>query len=72
MEEINFKRDLFENFIEVSKGFERFPQETLTDIDNLFENIKKVDTQKGEIIHKFIVCFINLYDGVGKQTKFRS
>ena len=41
MEEINFKRDLSENFIEVSKGFERFPQETLADIDNLFENIKK-------------------------------
>ena len=41
MEEINFKRDLSENFIEQSKGFERFPQETLADIDNLFENIKK-------------------------------
>ena len=41
MEGINFKRDLIENFIKVSKSFERFPQETLADIENLVENIKK-------------------------------
>ena len=41
MEWINFKRDLMENFIKVSKSFERFSQETLEDIDNLVENFKK-------------------------------
>ena len=41
MERINFKRDLIENFIEISKSFETSPQETLTDIDNLVENIKE-------------------------------
>ena len=41
MEGINFKRDFTENFIEVSKSLDRFPQETLADIDNLVENIKK-------------------------------
>ena len=56
MEGINFRRELIENFIEVSKSFERFPQETLLDIDNLVENIKKVDPEKGEIIHEFIEC----------------
>ena len=30
-----------ENFIKVSKSFERFLQETLADIDNLVENFKK-------------------------------
>ena len=65
MEGINFKRDLIENFIEVSKNFESFPQEALADIDNLVENIKKVDPEKGEIIHKFIECL----DGIGKETE---
>ena len=41
MEGINFKIDFTENFIEVSKSLDRFPQETLADIDNLVENIKK-------------------------------
>ena len=47
MEGINFKRDLIENFIEVSKTFERFLQKTLADIDNLIENIKKSRPWKG-------------------------
>ena len=59
MEGINFKRDLIENFIEVSKSFEMFPKETLADIDNLVENIKTVNPGKGEIIHEFIECLIN-------------
>ena len=54
MEGINFKRDLIEYFMKVSKGSERFPQETLTDVDTLVENIKKVDPEKGEIIQEFI------------------
>ena len=72
MEGINFKRDLIENFIEVSKNFERFPQETLADIDNLVENIKNVDPKKGETIHKFIECLINLHYSVGKETELHS
>ena len=72
MEGINFKRDLIENFIEVPKNFERFQQETLADIGNLVENTKNVDPEKGEIIHEFIKCLINLHDGVGKGTKLHS
>ena len=72
MEGINFKRDLIENFIEVPKNFERFQQETLVDIGNLVENTKNVDPEKGEIIHEFIKCLINLHDGVGKETKLHS
>ena len=72
MEGIYFKKDLIENFIEVSKSFERFPQETLADINNIVEDIKKVDPEKGEIIHEFIECLINLHDGVGKGTELPS
>ena len=72
MEGIYFKKDLIENFIEVSKSFERFPQETLADINNIVEDIKKVDPEKGEIIHEFIECLINLHDGVGKETELHS
>ena len=49
MEGINFKRDLIENFVEVSKTFEKFPQETLADIDNLVENIKKWTLKRGKL-----------------------
>ena len=55
MEGINFKRDLIETFIEVSKSFERFPQETLADIDNLVENIKKLTLKRGKL-------FMNLWN----------
>ena len=51
------------------RAFKRFLQETLADIDNLVENIKKVDPEKDEIIHEFIKCLIKLYDGIGKETK---
>ena len=51
------------------RAFERFLQETLADIDNLVENIKKVDPEKDEIIHEFIKCLIKLHDGIGKETK---
>ena len=57
----------------MSKIFERFPQETLADIDNLIENIfKKTDAEKGESIHKFIECLINLHNDVGKETELHS
>ena len=72
MEGINFKRDLIEKFIEVSKSFQRFPQETLADIDNLVENIKKANPEKEEIIHGFIEYLINLHNDVGKETKLHS
>ena len=49
MEGINFKRDLIEKFVEVSKTFEKFPQETLADIDNLVENIKKWTLKRGKL-----------------------
>ena len=49
MEGVNFIRDLIENFNEVSKSFKRFPQETLADIDNLVENIKKWTLKRGKL-----------------------
>ena len=49
MEGINFKIDFTENFIEVSKSLDRFPQETLADIDNLVENIKKWTLKRGNL-----------------------
>ena len=69
MERINFKRDLIENFIEVSTSFERFLQETLTYIDNFFENIEKIDPEKWVITHEFIEYLISEHDGVGKETE---
>ena len=72
MEEISFKRGLSEHFIEVYKSFEMFPQETLADIDNLVENLKKADPEKGAFIHEFIECLINLHNGVGKETELHS
>ena len=72
MEEISFKRGLIEHFIEVYKSFEMFPQETLADIDNLVENFKKADPEKGAFIHEFIECLINLHNGVGKETELHS
>ena len=50
-------------------SFERFPRETLADIDNLAENIKKVDPEQGEVIHEFIECPINLDNGICKEIK---
>ena len=72
MERINFKRDLIENFIEVSTSFERFLQETLTYIDNFFENIEKIDPEKWVITQEFIEYLISLHDGVGKETELHS
>ena len=72
MERINFKRDLIENFIEVSTSFERFLQETLTYIDNFFENIEKIDPEKWVITHEFIEYLISEHDGVGKETELHS
>ena len=72
MERINFKRDLIENFIEVSTSFERFLQETLTYIDNFFENIEKIDPEKWVITQEFIEYVISLHDGVGKETELHS
>ena len=72
MEGINFKKDLIENFIEVSKSSERFPQKTFSDINNIVKDIKKVDPEKGEIIHEFIECPINLHDGMSKATELHS
>ena len=31
-----------------------------------------MDPEKGEIIHKFIECLINLLDGVGKETELHT
>ena len=50
MEEINVKRDLIENFIELSKSFERFQQETLADMDNFVENIKKWTLKRWKLL----------------------
>ena len=61
MKGINFKRDPIENFIE-----------NRADIGNLVENIKKLNTEKGEVIHKFFECLINLHDGVGKEKELHS
>ena len=72
MEGIDFRRELIENFIEVSKSFERFPQETLVDIDNLVENIKKVDPEKGGNYSWIYWMPINLHDGVGKEIELHS
>ena len=31
-----------------------------------------MDPEKGEIIHEFIECLINLHDGVGKDTELHN
>ena len=31
-----------------------------------------MDPEKGEAIHEFIKCLINLHDGVGKETQLHS
>ena len=68
MERINFRKQLIEYFVLSYKTFQLTPSKASEDKESLIEDIKNIDSEKGEITQNFVKSLMTLYTDDNKSS----